>query len=185
MSKSKTSTQRNWESLQRIAQAFFMQLRASHPEWSREDLFEVLSVAPTGLLCEMADRSGFRPKSDASGEEIAEVAARCLAGTWSDVVISQQTGIPLQRVRKVLSSLGVGYGSEPYGNRPYGSRRKRSDGRSLVERKVTVTGQMSYKGELYSLGKRYRGRVAKIREERDLLVVSFPDLPTLRLPCRD
>ena len=67
------------------------------------------------------------------------------------------------------------YGSAPFGKASYGGTRRTSDGKSSVPRRVTVNGQVCYRGQMYSIGRMYAGRTCQICERGDQLLLMFHD----------
>ena len=176
-----TSTQSNWESLQRVAALHFAQLRHEHRDWHAEELFAALGLPQTALLLELAGKVGFQPRSAPTPMETLAVAKLCLKGIADPEIIAEQTGIAGLRVKAILEMRECGYGTSPYGKAPYGGNRKFSDGRSQVPRRITRQGQLSYRGHLYSLGRLYRCRQALVKETGRDIVVRFQDGQALRM----
>jgi hypothetical protein len=87
-------------------------------------------------------------------------------------------------VQRILAIHSGEYGVAPYGKAPYGGNRRTSDGGQAVPRRVTVQGQLSYRGKLYTLGVAYRGRKCEVRERVDQLLVTFGDRRPLYLTKR-
>lgn len=181
----KTSTQRTWEFLQRIAVLYFQSLNQQHPEWTVEDLAFELNMPTTTLLIRLARTSGFTSTHDPTVYEIDKIRMLIKKGVWSEQVLCSETGISPEKVQQCILLLRAAYGLSPYGQMPYGGRnRKVSDGKSQVSRRVTNSGQFSYRGHLYTLGSSYRGRIAKLHELGKELIVTFNDRPKLILACR-
>lgn len=178
-------TPADWMALRAMAEARFRELHVAHSDWSVSDLFAHLQLPPTPFLCEMARSAGIA-ESELQGAKSDDAVVLDMShrGIWSARVISEETGIPLDRVRNALSTISDGYGMDQYGSSSYGGQRAVSDGTIAVLRRVTEVGQMSYRGHLYSLGNIYRGRVARVIERGAILVTSFGDRPELRLAVR-
>lgn len=178
-----TTTQQNWISLKRIALAHFKELRVRHPGWSREDLFSELTTPVTALLDDLAEQAGFRSREQPHMEETNSVVTLFARGVWCAEVIAEETGIPLERVKRILEVRRLGYGSSDYGDASYGGKRFRGRSRNgkPVLRKVTVVGQMTYANRTFTLGKAYSGRIATVTESRDHILVVFSDRPALSL----
>ena len=182
-----TPLQKNWAALRTIASSFFTNLRKDHPEWTSEDLFANLHLPHTALMLELVATAGFKCRAEPSTDEICTVMAQQINGVHSAEIISRNTGIDLQKVQQILEKASGGYGQAPYGCAPYGSNRAVSNGKSAVSRRTTVKGQLSYRGQRYSLGALYRGRTVMVRErERDLLITCNDRSPlhVTRYPSR-
>jgi hypothetical protein len=174
-------TQRNWLALRRIALCHMRHLRSTHPQWACEDLISALEMPRTALLLELAVSAGFTSRSCLSAEEVLAVTRTQGQGVCSHQVIALETGIPIERVRMILERQGAGYGGTPYGKTPYGRNRQYADGGAEVARRITVNGQMSYRGRMYNLGTAYRGRLAMVREDGRRLAVIIADQPPIFL----
>jgi hypothetical protein len=166
-----SSTQQNWRALQRLAADLFAQLHVQHPSWCLEEAVAHLKLPRTALLIELLSNAGFPPRREPTPAETLAVDSALLHGVWSERVIAAETGIDVHRVRTIVQMRRGGYGSTPYGKEAYGGNRQTSDGSKAVPRRVTVTGQMSYRGRVYTLGAVYRGRQARVLERGQQLLV--------------
>lgn len=139
-----------------LAIAHLSMLRNQNPTWSIDDLLVHLRSTPNPFLVRLAQQCGFYPvtKPRGSGDKDPDCAA------------------------------SAGYGRAPFGVSAYGSNRRRSDGRCAVIRKVTRAGQLYYRGYRYTLGTRYRERLAMLTERGPRLEVAFADRPALDLAAR-
>src|SRR5258708_8841808 len=157
-------TQRTWTSLKRIALEHFKLLRIQQPRWHCEDLLLSLELSPTALLHELAGLAGFKSRAEPSVQEVCAVAGKWMHGVSSPEAIASETNLPVERVHQILDFAQSGYGTSRYGEAPYGGNRKYSDGKSSVPRRVTVKGQLTYRGHTYTLGTAYRGRTVLLQE---------------------
>lgn len=155
-------------------------LRTQHPEWTDSDCATALTL-PNDDVFRAQFHAACPPDTDALS--VARVTALHQAGVWSTTVIAEESGVPEPLVRELLAQ-PMGYGCLPFGVTPFGARRAQSDGTRAVPRRVTLMGQLSYRGKLYTLGQPYRGRMAWILERTESLVVTFADRPTLHLAMR-
>lgn len=170
--------------LQEAATRLLRVLRKENADWTDADALKAIGAPSTHLFRELARSAGFPPRVPAFQAETDAVAALTLQGVWSSLVIAEETGIPESRVRQLLALCPPTYGSAPFGEVPYGSNRRSSDGKVWVPRKITVNGQLSYRGYLYTLGRPYRGRYAKVREECAKVIVVCQGRPCLELAPR-
>jgi len=177
-------TKENWEALKRISLLYFKELRTRKPTLSIDDVVTELNLPKSGLIFELLRDACFRDKEAVTAEQACAVASMCLRGVWSQTVISQETGISTQKVDGILRSLKGGYGQLPYGKCSYGGSRKTSTNNQPVSRRVTIAGQLSYRGKTYTLGASYRGRNATVRERGEQLLVTFSDRSPLYLSKR-
>lgn len=170
--------------LRETAAQYLRALRKDHTNWTQEDALKEIGAPRTAYFIELAEEAGFPSTSHPCQVEADAVMDLACKGVWSPLVIAEETGIPEVRVNQLLVQCPPPYGAVPFGEAPYGSHRSGSDGKTWVPRKVTVTGQLSYRGHLYCLGKQYRGRLALVREESAKLVVNCRDRPRLELAVR-
>lgn len=56
--------------------------------------------------------------------ESADVARVCILGISSPKIIAKESGLPVERVQKILEPHSGGYGTSSYGKAPYGGNRK-------------------------------------------------------------
>lgn len=179
-----TATQKNWVALQRIAREFFLQARKANPAWTVEDFFEAHSIPQTALMQELAKAVGFSTRTEPTQKEIALIQAMLAKGIVEEFSLAQETGIDVHRIRKAILLLQDSYGEGSFGVATYGGNRQVSDGRSSVPRKVTLNGQLYYRGHVYNLGTNYRGRIAMVCDQGKQIVAVFNDRPTLVLDSR-
>jgi hypothetical protein len=175
------SIRKNWVALRAIATSFFRNIRKEHPEWTTKVLLENLDLPHTALMLDLAATAGFCCGAEPTTDEICAILAQQMNGIHSAEAISCQTGIALQKVQRVLETRAGGYGKAPYGYAPYGSNRAVSNGKASVSRRITVKGQLSYRGNRYSLGALYRGRTVFVRERESDLLVTWSDRSPLHL----
>lgn len=179
-----TATQKNWVALQRIAREFFLQARNANPAWTVEDFFAAYSIPHTALMQGLAKGAGFSNRTEPTPEEIALIQAMLAKGIVEEFSLAQETGIDVLRIRKAVLQLQASYGESSFGVATYGGNRQVSDGRSSVPRRVTLNGQLYYRGHVYNLGTNYRGRIAMVCDQGRQIVAVFSDRPTLVLDSR-
>ncbi len=179
-----TSTQRNWQALQRLSLAYLKELRHRHPEWKLDDPIAEFELPRTALFLDMAQKAGFVDAATPTAEQVCAVAGMVMRGMWSEATISSGLGIPIETVRAIFESHSKGYGTAPFGVSAYGGNRAFSNGKNGVSRRVTVAGQLSYRGKIYTLGAAYRGRNALVCEKGKQILVSFRDRSPLVLTRR-
>ena len=167
-----------------IALAHFNHLHSTHPGWHLEDLLQHLNLRPSKELAALAAQAGFKEGTEPTPDEVLRVARVCILGISSPQIIAKESGLPVERVQKILGLYSGGYGTSPYGKAPYGGNRKFSKDGNAVPRRVTVQGQLSYRGKKYTLGVAYRGRRCEVRERRGQLVLTFGDRRPLYLTRR-
>jgi hypothetical protein len=166
-----------------LARRYLIQAHKAHPGWSVGDLLRELGLPETPWLMRTVEEIGFytAPSDELCDSRILHLYNK---GVWSDRVISDETGIPLPKVKMVIDA-ATGFGSGAFGSSPYGgSHTEVSDGKHPAVRRVTIVGQMSYRRHIYSLGIRYRGRIASLIERGPALIVMFGDRPCLHLAAR-
>jgi len=111
------------------------------------------------------------------------VMEKVTLGFWSPEVISELSGVPLEEVKKAMVFGRGGYGIAKFGQETFGGSKSR--GQSLLLRKVSCVGQMSYRGFCYSLGRGYRGRYVVIVDHGGpALVLLFGGLSPLNVAAR-
>lgn len=138
----------------------------------------------SAFFFELAKEAGFRLRQESTPEELVAVAQACIRGARSEDLIAKETGLPSERITQILGSFAQGYGQAPFGIAPYGGSRRFSDGRSMVPRRITSVGQLSYRGHTYTLGAAYRNRIAMLVERGSRLTLTFADRPPLDLASR-
>lgn len=159
-------------------------LHSQHQDWLVEEALSAIKAPNTDLFKCLAAAAGFREPMHSNSGEFAAVMDLVRQGVWSSQVIAEEVRVPEDRVRQILTQCPIRYGTAPFGITPYGSSRNSSDGKSWVPRKISVNGQLSYRGHLYCLGKRYRGRHALVKEVATRLIVDCRDRPRLELAVR-
>ena len=92
------------------------------------------------------------------------------ATIWSPQVIADELNLPLAEVEATLAET-AGYGTAPYGLGAYGRCKAVAEGDAEVIRRVSLTGQMTYRRQTYCLGRANRGRMAWVREVGSRLMV--------------
>lgn len=184
MRRNKKLSKTELATLREAATRFLRALHREHADWTDEDALKAIGAPSTPFFLELAQDAGFPPRDLPSQVETDAVAALARQGVWSSLVIAEETRIPEIHVRRILSACAAPYGAAPFGTTPYGSHRESSDGKSWVPRKITVNGQLSYRGHLYTLGRPYRGRYALVREECAKLLVDCRCRPRLELAAR-
>jgi hypothetical protein len=170
------------DNLRKLALAYLCDLRRRHANWFLEDVLESLKGDNSPELAEMAVHAGFRPKTEPSAREVALVLPLLTKYPREESIISKESGLPEDRVRAVFLFCQAGQGD--YGVCVYGSR-KVSDGITDVQRRITATGQFSYRGKLYTIGVQYRGKIATLKEQGKGLVVTCKGMPQLKLTLRE
>jgi len=106
-------------------------------------------VRPSLSLVELCGELSIKPESDLCGE--------------------------LKQLHATLPQTDPGYGAVPFGTAPYGGTRRVSDGKSSVPRRVTINGQVSYRGRMYSIGRDYAARTCMVFERGTQLLMLFHD----------
>lgn len=179
-----TSTQDNWRGLQKLSLLFLKELHAKNPELRREDVLKMLALPNTSLMLDLLNSAGFTSKIEPSPGEILAVAATLMAGATSPEIVARETQVSLEIVNKVIAMKGAGYGTSAFGIGGYGNSREVSKGHALVRRRVTVNGQISYRGNIYSLGRVYGGRTVTLFERKKEIVVNLGDGAPIVLSSR-
>lgn len=110
-------------------------------------------------------------------DALARALGVSLAGTILDLALA--AGFGSSGRLESTSDYGASFGTAAYGATGYGSRRDRSVGSIPVTRLVSAQGQTSYGGLVYTLGRRYRGRLTNVVERNQDLVFLTPGLPTV------
>ena len=121
--------------------------------------------------------------NDISSELIASVLKAVSDGIWSIYIIAEECQTDTAIVHRIISMNG-GYGKQPYGRFAYGRCKVISKGGSSVQRRVSTTGQLTYRTKVYTLGKAFRGRTASVIDRGVTLEISFGDRQTLSLTNR-
>lgn len=177
-------TKETWAALQQIALRYFKEVHRSRPSCKASDLIEELSLPETPLIFDLLKKSGFLDDATPSIAQLSAVAGMCIRGVWSEATIAAETRIPIDTVRAIFESYKCGYGNTPYGSTPYGGSHGISKDNEPVPRRVTTAGQLRYRGKIYTLGARYRGRNAMVRERKDQLLLTFNDRSPLYLSLK-
>jgi hypothetical protein len=181
--KTGNSTRVNWNALQTIALQYLKDVCLKSPGQSSQDILKKLDLPPTQLFFDLARQAGFSDNPPASPELTCAIAALFVRGIVSEQAIAKELSVSPELVLSVLESHKNMYGSAPYGAGSFGCR-EYSNGNKIVPRQVTMSGQMSYRGENYTLGASYRGRRAMVREKGNHIFVAFVDRPSLCLHRR-
>jgi hypothetical protein len=174
----------DWAIARRMIRNYFANLRLLYPSLTVSELLNELALPDLPWLRNFAVEAGFFQDSFVAEYDHSIVLSQFQRGVWSPIILSQETGIPLERVITIVTQAHE-YGVGAYGLTPYGhGNRDVSDGNIPVLRRVSVVGQMCYRGHSYSLGNLYRGRTASVMERGPEVIVSFGDRPTLHLAKR-
>lgn len=179
-----SSTQENWQALQRIALRYFKDLRRTRGDCTATDVIAEMNLPETALILELLAKAGLREKERPTPDEVCAVAGMCIRGIWSESTISKESKIPIETVSAIFESFALGHGQAPYGLAPYGGNRRVSKNNQPVPRRITIVGQLNYRGKTYTLGAAYGGRNAMVREQDEQLLVTFIDKSPLYLTRR-
>ena len=131
---------------------------------SAETFLKGEGLPTSGLFLALAIEAGFQAE-----------------GTHS--IQSKKTDVDL-KCKAELKQPAIGYGQEPYGSSPYGRFRGTSNGKSSVKRRVTRTGQFSYRGQLYNLGRKSAGNIVVLVEQEDRLFINIPSRGLVNLALK-
>jgi len=103
------------------------------------------------------------------------------SGVWSPQVIAHETGCTVEQVNEVLISTRL----LPYGSRSGRGRCRKVSARGReVLRRVSLSGQITYDGKRYCVGRGRSVRVARVREDGGELEVRFGDWESVRVAVR-
>jgi len=174
----------NWQALKGTVLRYFRELRAGHPDWFIETIYKELDLPKTALVKDLAAKAGFLEGRTPTPDEVCAVARLCIKGARTEQEIADNLGISIEKVQAVFEGYGLGYGVQPYGISPYGGNKSFSDGKKAVPRRVSMQGQLSYRGHMYTMGRPYRGRNVRVLEDGQQLHVAVNGGPTIRLARR-
>jgi hypothetical protein len=180
-----SSTKQNWLALRHVTVKYFKELLQRNPNWHFDDLVAELDLPRTALFFDLAAEAGITVSAGPTPEQICIVASMVMRGGWSESSIASELGIPIDSVRTIFESFSKGYGNSPYGVSGYGGNRKFASGNTSVPRRVTIAGQLKYRGRTYTLGAAYRSRNARVQECGRQLLVTFNDCSPVRVTRRD
>jgi hypothetical protein len=159
-------------------------IKQQHPSKSDEELLLLIGCPILPLYLELLSRGTFHSTNSETDiineQQILDVHTSILSGTWSIKIIAAETQLDRKTVQHILNHC-TGYGVQPYGASFDGRCKKVSKEGSPVQRRVSTTGQMTYRGHVYTLGKGFRGRVATIIDQGKTLCISFPNRPGITL----
>jgi hypothetical protein len=162
-------------------------IKQQHPSLSDKELLSLIGCPNFPVYRELLSRGTCRcPGSETDAiheQQILDVLTSISSGTWSIDVIAAETNLDGQTVQLILDHLS-GYGMQPYGASFDGRCKKISKEGSPVQRRVSSIGQMTYRGQVYTLGKKFRGSVASIVDQGKTLFISCPNRPSITITNR-
>lgn len=167
-----------------IAVLYFSVVKAQYPNSPYNEVMNRTKCPSTALfrrLYEMAEPDTFYTPSSLCQLKNHQ---RTNAIRILSEIRTFQGGIAASVLSHILQMKSVSFGLQAYGSSSFGGNRSISIGRNWVCRKVTKNGQMSYRGRMYCLGAKYKGKSAKIQEKNDVLNVKVSGFPMFRLAIR-
>jgi len=170
--------------LRRLGLNCLRALRVRHSDWTSTEARAALDLPESTLTDALLAEAGFPAPSEPSPQDTAAVLMRCAFGVWSAEVIAAETGLSLATVRRVFVRCSIDAAQRAYAERLVEGHRQLGNGNRAVPRRVTAVGQISYRGQLYTLGVAYRGRVALVIEQGRELHLRFVDRPPVVLALR-
>lgn len=171
------ATRQNWDALKRVAIHLFERLHLEHPEWTVRDLCEHLDLPPTRQIQELASAAGI---AECGGSNLADqnkILRAVLLGATDSGQIAKDTGLPADQVEATLEEVGVPFGSGQFGHDGWpggqGEQRGQETGNGHI-RRVSDSGQVSFMGNLYGVGSRFKGRLCRVEDAGESLIIHIP-----------